>query len=93
MLPLVTDLGPGETQVLALALEAADAVVVLDDALARRVAQALRIRLKGTLGVLLEAKSAGLIPAVNPILDSLEESGFRLGRATRTAVLELAGEA
>jgi predicted nucleic acid-binding protein len=34
--PLVTDLGPGETQVLMLALESLDAIVVLDDALARQ---------------------------------------------------------
>ena len=35
-LPLVTDLGPGETEVLMLALELPETVVVLDDALARR---------------------------------------------------------
>ena len=35
-LPLVTDLGPGETEVLALALELPETVAVLDDALARR---------------------------------------------------------
>lgn len=39
--PLVTDLGPGETEVLMLALESREAVVVLDDALARRVAEPL----------------------------------------------------
>lgn len=92
VLPLGTDLGPGETQVLALALEAEDAVAILDDALARQVADTLKIRIKGPLGVLLDAKSAGLIPAVSPILDQLEEAGFRLGRATRSAVLEFAGE-
>jgi predicted nucleic acid-binding protein len=37
-LPLVFDLGPGETEVLALALESHDAVAILDDGLARRVA-------------------------------------------------------
>ena len=31
VLPLVTDLGPGETEVLALALESRDRVAVLDD--------------------------------------------------------------
>jgi uncharacterized protein len=35
-LPLVVDLGPGETQVLALALESHDAIIVVDDDLARR---------------------------------------------------------
>jgi hypothetical protein len=40
-LPLVTDLGPGETEVLMLALELPETVAVLDDALAHRVAHTL----------------------------------------------------
>ena len=48
---LVPDLGPGETSVLLLALESTDAVVILDDALARRYAEVMGIRLTGTLGV------------------------------------------
>jgi len=44
---LVTNLGPGETEVLMLALELDDAVVVLDDAFARRVAESLGLRFKG----------------------------------------------
>jgi len=48
-LPLVTDIGPGETQVLMLALESREAIVVLDDALARQMAEALGLRLTGTL--------------------------------------------
>ncbi len=39
VLPLMIDLGPGETAVLALALESRDAVVILDDGLARRHAE------------------------------------------------------
>ena len=35
---LIQDLGPGERDVLSLALEAQDPVVILDDGLARRVA-------------------------------------------------------
>ena len=92
-LPLVTDLGPGETEVLALALEATDAVVILDDALARRVAATLGIRLRGTLGVLLDAKRTGLLPAITPLLDQLHALGFHLSRRTRTDILDLAGEA
>jgi predicted nucleic acid-binding protein len=91
-LPLVTDLGPGETQVLMLALETGDAVVVLDDALARRVAEMLGIRLTGTLGLLLDAKRAGLVSAVAPLLDKLQALRFRLAPHTRAAVLKLAGE-
>ncbi len=91
-LPLITDLGPGETEVLMLALELPEAIVVLDDALARRVADTLGIRLTGTLGLLLDAKKAGLIPAVKPVLDQLQALRFRLAPYTRLAVLRLAGE-
>jgi hypothetical protein len=90
--PLVTDLGPGETEVLMLALELREAVVVIDDAKARRMAEALGLHLTGTLGVLLDAKRAGLIPAVAPYLDRLQTLRFRLAPHTRAAVLKLAGE-
>src|SRR5574337_607930 len=43
-LPLVTDLGPGETETLLLALESQDVRVILDDALARRMAKTQGIR-------------------------------------------------
>lgn len=91
-LPLVTDLGPGETEVLMLALESREAVVVLDDALARQVAETLDLRLTGTLGLLLDAKQAGLVPRVGPMLDQLQVLRFRLAPHTRAAVLKLAGE-
>ncbi len=90
--PLVTDLGSGETEVLMLALEAPEATVVLDDALARQLAEVLGLRLTGTLGLLLDAKQAGLVPALTPVLDQLQALRFRLAPHTRAAVLKLAGE-
>lgn len=92
-LPLAAGLGPGESAVLALALESPDPLVILDDALGRRAAELLKIPLTGTLGLLLDAKSAGLIPAISPLLDQLDSLRFRLSPATRSAVLKLAGEA
>jgi predicted nucleic acid-binding protein len=59
---------------------------------ARRIAEALEIRLTGTLGLLLDAKRARLIPAVTPLLDRLESLRFRLAAPTRAAVRALAGE-
>ena len=91
-LPLVKDLGPGETQVLALALELPGAVVIIDDNLARQVAESLNIKLMGTLRVLLDAKLAGMVPAVAPLLDQLQSLRFRVDRKTRLAVLKMAGE-
>lgn len=91
-LPLVKDLGPGETQVLALALELSDAVVILDDNLPRQMARSLGIRVRGTLGVLLDAKRAGIIPGIVPELDQLQALGFRLDPNTRHVVLKMANE-
>jgi hypothetical protein len=90
--PLVTDLGPGETQVLALALESRAALVLLDDRLARRMAVSLGLTVEGTLGLLLDAKQAGLVNALTPLVDQLQGLGFWLGPRTREAVLRQAGE-
>jgi predicted nucleic acid-binding protein len=63
---LTLDLGPGELATMALALENPGEVVLLDDALARRIAGAAGLRARGTLSLLLEAKSMGLADAVGP---------------------------
>lgn len=90
---LATDLGKGEREVLSLAAERPEAMAILDDALARRMALHLGIRFTGTLGVLLRAKAAGHLEAIKPVVDRLQELGFRLDLRTRSAVLELAEEA
>ncbi len=92
LLPLAPDLGAGEREVLALAVETADSLALLDDALARRHARLLKVAFTGTLGVLLKAKEGGHLIAVAPVLDELESLGFRLDAATRAAVLKLAQE-
>jgi predicted nucleic acid-binding protein len=91
-LPLISDLGAGESEVLMLALEAPGAIVILDDLLARRVAESLNLCLTGTLGLLLDAKQAGLIPQVRPLLNQLQILRFRLSPVTYQAVLKLANE-
>jgi predicted nucleic acid-binding protein len=90
---LALDLGPGELSAMALALENPDRVVLLDDALARRVAQAAGLEVWGTLKVLLEAKSRGLVPSVGPVLHRLEEAGMWISGRVCQRVLALAGEA
>jgi len=92
VLALAAGLGAGEREVLALAVERTDPLVVLDDALARRFALRLNLRLTGTLGLRLKAKRAGRIEAIRPHLDRLEALRFRLDRTTRHSVLVLAEE-
>jgi len=91
-LPLINDLGPGETETLMLALEMPGSIVLLDDGLARRVAEILEIRFTGTLGLLLDAKQQGLVPTLRPLLDQLQTLRFRVSPQTRSTILERAGE-
>lgn len=91
-LALVAGLGRGEAEVIRLALEVEDPLLLLDDALGRRTAEGLGLPVRGTLGVLLDAKRRGLIPAVGPALFQLQTLRFRLAPETRDSILELAGE-
>jgi uncharacterized protein len=75
-----------------LALESPGAIVILDDNLARFVAQTIGIKVTGTLGILRDAKRAGIIPTVSPLLDQLQGLGFRLAPHTKLAILRQTGE-
>jgi predicted nucleic acid-binding protein len=92
LLALATDLGKGEAEAIAVAHER-NALLILDDGLARRHAKLVGVRLTGTLGVLVKAKAAGHIQKVAPVVSKLAQLGFRLSEHTRDAVLKLANEA
>jgi len=89
---LIMDLGPGEAQVLAMALENPGSLVIIDDRLARELAKARGIRITGTAGVLLKAKHAGYIKSVKSLLRKLTQMEFRLSEATVDIILRLANE-
>lgn len=92
VLPAVVDLGPGEAQVLAFGLAAPDALLLLDDGLARRIAGLNRLSFTGTLGLLVKAKHAGLVPRVAPVLEELGRTTIRLSEELIAWALEEAGE-
>ena len=92
-LQLIADLGPGESEVLALATNHPSALVILDDKLARRIAEMQGFRLTGTAGVLLRAKQKGLVPALKPVIERLLDLDFRLKPDLVRATLRLGGEA
>jgi hypothetical protein len=89
---LALDLGAGEIAAMALALENSDRVVLLDDMLARRTAQVAGLQVWGTLKVLLEAKSNGLIEKVEPYITKLSDSGMWISAEISQRILKLAGE-
>ena len=86
------DLGAGEVAAMSLALENPGRVVILDDLLARRTAQAAGLQVWGTLRVLLAAKEAGLIPEIGSAVDRLRATGMYISGEVHRRILKLAGE-
>lgn len=86
------DMGEGELAVLALGLERPDCTVLLDDKRARHIANAAGLKVWGTLKILIEAKSQGLVECVTTHVDSLERAGMWMSDSIRARVLALADE-
>ncbi len=89
---LALTLDRGEASAIALALEQADCLLIMDERRGRSVAQRLQLTVTGTLGILLQAKSSGLIAAVKPLLEAISVTNFRLSAPLVQAVLKQAGE-
>ena len=77
---LVRIVDAGEAEAIALCLERSARFLLIDDAKGRKVAQRAGIPLVGVAGVLLAAKSRGLLVAVSPVLEELEGVGYRLSQ-------------
>ena len=71
-------LDPGESDVIALALEVPSSLVILDDLSARKRAERLGLSVIGTVDVLLLARQRRLVPAVRPYLDALLAVRFHI---------------
>lgn len=86
------ELDPGESEAITLARELAVEGLVIDERAARRKAQAVGLRVIGTLGVLLLAKSNGHLAELKPWLDQLRRENFHLSDALYAQALQDAGE-
>jgi len=85
-------LGPGECDVLTLGLMSRGSLLVMDDARAREHASSVGLQVVGTLGVLVRAKREGLVTALTPLIDRLQQEGFWLDPRTEREILALVGE-
>jgi hypothetical protein len=93
VIALTQNLDAGEAEAIALALELGSNILLMDEADGRRIAKRHGLQTIGVLGVLLEAKHKGLISAVLPRVDMLQQvAGFYLNQQVYAAVRELAGE-
>lgn len=95
--PLVTalqrDLDRGEAESIALALEIEADLILMDEREGRHAAQRMGLAVVGVVGVLLEAKEAGLVDVIRPHLDGLRRrAGFYLSEGVYRHALALAGE-
>jgi predicted nucleic acid-binding protein len=85
-------LDAGEASTIALAAEHDDALVLMDDTLGRAQAGALGLEVLDVAGLLLAAKRAALIDAVQPPLARLSRRGFTMPEEARRDLLREAGE-
>jgi predicted nucleic acid-binding protein len=86
------NLGAGEAAALSLAVNLPGALVLLDDLPARKRAAALSLNFTGTVGLLIKAKSDGLLTLIRPELERLQVLGFRMSPAIEAAALVACGE-
>jgi len=87
-------LDPGEAEAIALAVERAPSLLLIDEQEGRQTARTLGVQITGTLGVLLRAKALGHVPAIKPLLTELvEQHHFRLHARLIQQIVAEAGEA
>lgn len=89
---LEASLDKGEASAIALAMEHADCLLIIDELKGRKLARQLRLNITGTLGIIVEAKVSGHITSVRPLLDKIKQTNFRLSEQLEIAVLKSAGE-
>ncbi len=86
------NLGPGESEAIALASEASAARVILDDKKARRTARQLGLPVTGLLAVLLQAKQHGFVSSLREIIAELTAVQFFITENLIEETLLRAGE-
>ncbi len=86
------DLGKGESESVILAYELRADILLVDELIARNIAENLGLKISGTVGVLLKAKKSGLISEVKSELDRLKKKNVWLGNEVCKRALKIAGE-
>lgn len=85
--------GEAEAIVLAIELRAEqNTYLLIDDLAGRKTAEFFGLNFTGGLGVLVQAKHAGVIAWVSPVIDALVAVGGRYKEAVVQQILEQAGE-
>ncbi|MDZ7261896.1 MAG: DUF3368 domain-containing protein [candidate division KSB1 bacterium] len=89
---LLLELDEGESEVIILAEEKKADLVILDDHLARSIAELRGLKITGTLGVLIKAKKLGFILEIKSLIGTLRKNGIWISDRVYEIVLKEAGE-
>jgi hypothetical protein len=90
---LSVTLDAGESEAIAMAQELRADILIMDESSGRAMARNLKIKITGTLGVLLKAKRDGEIPSLKFEMDRLvKDAGFFVSDRVRNMFLAQAGE-
>jgi len=89
---LLCDIGRGEADSIALAIELKSDLLLVDDLKARRFAKINGLEIIGTLGILLLAKKRKLLDQIKPLLNHLIENNIRISEKLIAMTLKAAGE-
>lgn len=84
-------LGEGEKQAIGLALSRKNALLILDDRLARRQAASLGLAFIGTVRLLWIAEQRGLAGSAEAALETLRQGGYRISPEVLRRIREEAG--
>ena len=86
----------GEASAIALAIELAieldDCLLIIDDLKGRKFANQIGLTIIGTIGVIVDAKLAGIITSIKPILTKIKSTNFRITEQLETIILKRSGE-
>jgi uncharacterized protein len=86
------DLDAGEAEAIILATEINADLIILDEKLGRYHAKNADLKVTGTIGILLKAKSEGFIAELKPLLDELTKKDVWISEKLKKEILEKVGE-
>lgn len=75
---LLRHLDAGEASCIALAAEHSGSLLIIDELKGRKMAKKLGLEVTGSLGVIVAAKNKGIITAVKPLVDKIQQTNFRI---------------
>lgn len=90
---LIVELDAGEAEVISLARQLSPCMAIIDERRGRRIAQQVYgLAVKGTAGILVEARRRGLIDGVHPRLLELRAAGYFIADNVIIAACQAVGE-